>query len=100
MAGRFSGAGGHLPIRHGVGGFTTKVIDSKKCRVDGRITYTDTENTGLITFVKDEDVQHSQKMTPINRAYRTKLYSEAASDSSDDEGPAFCFLNYYDSDKA
>ena len=28
MAGRFSGAGGRLPIRHGVGGFTTKFIHS------------------------------------------------------------------------
>ena len=34
-------------------------------------------------------------MTPINRAYRTKLHSGAASDSADDEGPAFCFLNYW-----
>ena len=28
MAGRFSGAGGRLPIRHGVGGFATKFIHS------------------------------------------------------------------------
>ena len=30
MAGRFSGAGGRLPIRHGVGGFATKFIHSRR----------------------------------------------------------------------
>ena len=33
MAGRFSGAGGRLPIRHGVGGFTIKLIHSEKKQV-------------------------------------------------------------------
>ena len=36
MAGRFSSAGGRLPLRHGVGGFTTKLVHSLKAKTEKR----------------------------------------------------------------